>query len=217
MSEVSTRECPHCFTPLETTEELLAQADGMVRCGSCLRVFNAYSGEGEFVSPVVSEEPPEDPLAGIAIEAMSAAELPAQAKPVPRGVFTLFVLLLIALGAQLGWNTLHPPAMDSITLERLVVRPRTGEPPGLRVDAILQNHSSIEQPLPRLFLSFTNQYGEQQAWRSFTPDEYLHGHWSDSAVIPPHTTLQVSLSLRDPGRRAVGYDAWLQFALPPAN
>ena len=79
MAETLYRNCPHCGSTLEFTAELLEQAGGLLRCGSCLNTFNAFEQEAEFIAPDVPEAP-SDPLASVGVSAMETAELP-QAPP----------------------------------------------------------------------------------------------------------------------------------------
>ena len=49
-------QCPHCATQFKLSEKQLAQAGGMVRCGSCLKPFQARDH-------LVDEAPPARPVA----------------------------------------------------------------------------------------------------------------------------------------------------------
>ena len=51
MSQAITR-CPECKTSFRVTEDQLLIADGSVRCGACLHLFQA---EDYFVSPLLDE------------------------------------------------------------------------------------------------------------------------------------------------------------------
>lgn len=46
-------ECPNCHTSFSISEEQLEVADGMVRCGNCLHIYNAR----EQISEAANEEP----------------------------------------------------------------------------------------------------------------------------------------------------------------
>lgn len=211
------RTCPHCNSTLQITGELLQQAEGMLRCGSCLNIFDGFREEAQFVAPEVPSEEDQNPLAKISVEAMSGAELPAQPETPPRISASLCLLLVLLLAGQLLWTQLYPEPAQSVSLTRLVVRPHPVQQQALRVDAILKNHSSAEQVFPKLYLSFRDQYGKQQAQRSFSPDEYLHGELAGHTNMPAKSSVQVSLSLQDPGRNANNYSARLQYVNPLAN
>lgn len=59
-SDIITR-CPQCNTAFRVTQNQLAVADGVVRCGSCLAVFKAIdykSRQGETVTPIAKAQKP---------------------------------------------------------------------------------------------------------------------------------------------------------------
>ncbi|MBW6266220.1 zinc-ribbon domain-containing protein, partial [Pseudomonas aeruginosa] len=41
MSESVITQCPHCSTSFRVNDAQLGAANGAVRCGTCLKVFNA--------------------------------------------------------------------------------------------------------------------------------------------------------------------------------
>ena len=51
----TTTKCPNCETAFRVTEEQLAAANGMVRCGKCMGIFNASDNQ-------ISVEEPEENL-----------------------------------------------------------------------------------------------------------------------------------------------------------
>lgn len=211
------RTCPHCNSTLQVTGELLQQAEGMLRCGSCLNIFDGFREEAQFVPPEIPAEEEQHPLAQISVAAMAAAEMPAEPERVP-WITSLFALLLgLALLGQVIWQQIFPAPAESVSLTQLVVRPHPEKKQALRVDAILQNHSRTEQLFPRLYLSFRDQNGKQQAQRSFLPEEYLHGELNGHENMPPQSSVQVSLSLQDPGRNASNYSARLQYVNPTSQ
>lgn len=52
MAQTESTRCPHCHTAFRVTSEQLAAARGAVRCGSCLKVFNAREHPLEAPAPV---------------------------------------------------------------------------------------------------------------------------------------------------------------------
>ncbi|HQT25479.1 MAG TPA: DUF3426 domain-containing protein [Burkholderiales bacterium] len=75
--------CPHCSTSFRITSDLLKMRHGMVRCGHCSEVFNAFdslstvhddSAEKESVAEAIPGLPPEEP----ATEAASAEAVSAE-------------------------------------------------------------------------------------------------------------------------------------------
>ena len=180
-------------------DEQLREAEGRVRCGNCLQVFDGYSGKSDFVAPQVSVSETEDPLAHISVHPMDNAELPLPSQGIPAGLLVLLLCLLLLL---IGQVTIHqnqkPRAPDpALSITRLVVRAHRDWDQALRLDAILYNASDSTQPYPALFLYFDNRYGERQAQRQFLPAEYLSGELTETDGIPAHTKIQVSLALQD--------------------
>ncbi|WP_323148328.1 DUF3426 domain-containing protein [Pseudomonas oryzihabitans] len=51
MTESLVAQCPHCHTRFRVTQEHLAAADGDVRCGVCLEVFNASNQAAPLTAP----------------------------------------------------------------------------------------------------------------------------------------------------------------------
>ncbi|MHC8356001.1 DUF3426 domain-containing protein [Pseudomonas sp. LB3P81] len=82
MTDSFVTQCPHCQTSFRVSHAQLSVARGVVRCGSCLQVFNAakqlleQAGK-EAVTPVAPAiiEPPEPKLRAISQKQWSAAEL----------------------------------------------------------------------------------------------------------------------------------------------
>jgi len=58
MTESLVAQCPHCHTRFRVTQEHLAAADGDVRCGVCLEVFNASNQAAPLTAPEPAPAPP---------------------------------------------------------------------------------------------------------------------------------------------------------------
>jgi predicted Zn finger-like uncharacterized protein len=211
------RTCPHCNSTLQITGELLQQAEGMLRCGNCLNIFDGFREEAQFIPPELPDQEGQNPLGQISVDAMSSAEMPAEPEPTPWISAALSLVLALLLAGQVLWQQLYPEPAESISLTRLVVRPHPVHKQALRVDAILKNGSAAEQQFPKIYLSFRDQYGRQQAQRSFEPGDYLHGELAGQISMPAQSSVQVSLSLQDPGRDANNYSARLQYVNPSSN
>jgi predicted Zn finger-like uncharacterized protein len=202
--------CPTCGQLLDVTAAQRKQAAGKVRCGSCLTLFNANSGEQDFEAPRVSTRDNPEPLSGITVAAMNSADLPAAARRSPWPWLLLLLILAGALGGQLRLDLLSEPAGDRpLKLNQLLIRPHQTLQGILRLDAILQNESDEAQPLPLLQLRFSNTHGEATSARNFRPGEYLRGELQGQSQIPPRTQMQFSLELQDPGSQAMNYTARL--------
>ncbi len=212
MSEGRQTSCPFCHTSFHVKEEQLQSADGQVRCGVCLRVFNGYDGDAEFIAPQVTAEEAPVPLANISVQAMEHADLPESTQPAPTGLKALLLLLLIVLAGQLGYYQfgLGQKQAPALAISQLVVRSHPEREQALRMDAILHNRSDQAQPYPALFLYFDNRYGERRAQRLFLPAEYLPARLVESGQLPPHTRVQISLGLHDPGQGSVNYGLAVQ-------
>ncbi|MCU1763834.1 DUF3426 domain-containing protein [Pseudomonas sp. 14P_8.1_Bac3] len=81
MTDSFVTQCPHCQTSFRVSHAQLSVARGVVRCGSCLQVFNAAKQlleqagkEAVTVAPAIAEAPEPEPRA-ISQKQWSAAEL----------------------------------------------------------------------------------------------------------------------------------------------
>ncbi|PTT71040.1 DUF3426 domain-containing protein, partial [Pseudomonas sp. HMWF007] len=84
MTDSFVTQCPHCQTSFRVSHAQLSVARGVVRCGSCLQVFNAakqlleqHAGK-DAVTPVAPPlgEPAPSPAPTPAAEPPSVAETP---------------------------------------------------------------------------------------------------------------------------------------------
>ena len=218
MSTSKQTSCPYCHAIFSVNEQQLQSADGKVRCGVCLKVFDGHSGEAEFVAPAVAEEDPPSPFLGLFDQTMENAELPLAPQAPPRGLKVLLVALLVLMAGQLAFfhNGVALPQQQALNITRLVVRAHPEQEQALRLDAILHNASDQPQPYPALFLYLDNRYGERRAQRLFLPAEYLPSRLVETGQLPAHTRVQVSLALQDPGQGAVNYGLALQ-SVPTAE
>jgi predicted Zn finger-like uncharacterized protein len=210
--------CPHCGARFSVSEEHLRSADGMVRCGLCLKVFNANNDDIEFTAPTIGHEEPLNPLANLSLRPMENAEIPSPAPAIPRGLKILLPLLVLVLAGQLAFFQfgLRLPQSKALSIGQLLVRAHPEHARALRLDAILHNRSDHSQPYPGLFFYLDNRHGERRAQRLFLPAEYLPEQLVDAAQLPAHTRLQIFLDVQDPGQGAVNYGLALH-TLPTAE
>lgn len=68
MTDSLVAQCPHCHTRFRVTQEHLAAADGDVRCGVCLEVFNASNQAAPLTAPTAAPTPPTAPVPAPAAE-----------------------------------------------------------------------------------------------------------------------------------------------------
>ncbi len=209
--------CPNCDSSFQVATEQLQQANGRVRCGNCLQVFNAATGDIDFVAPVLPEYTDANPLADFSVKPMSAAYLPQQQTPPSRWAVTMLMLLTILLGAQIWLRMDTAVSQPKIEISQLLVRNHPQQDGALRVDAILRNPGDTSLPLPALNLLFSTRYGEPRAQRSFPPGDYLHNEELGSNKLPGHSEVQISLALQNPGLDAINYSASLSSVSKSAN
>jgi hypothetical protein len=188
-----------------------------VRCGNCLRVFDATSGDIDFVAPVLRETDESDPLAGFTVKPMSGAQLPRQQQPASRREWAILAVLVIMLAVQMLLRLDATSNQQQMSISQLIVRKQPQQENALRLDAILRNAGDASQQLPVLDLLFSTRYGEPRAQRSFTAREYLHGNRASSRELAAHSEIQISLLLQDPGRDAINYSARLRSVIEPTH
>jgi predicted Zn finger-like uncharacterized protein len=218
MSNDKQTSCPHCGASFSVSEEHLRSADGMVRCGLCLKVFDANNGEIEFTAPAIGDEEPPNRLVNLSLRPMENAEIPSPAQAVPPGLKILLPVLVLLLAGQLAFFQfgLRLPQSKALSIGQLLVRAHPEQAGALRLDAILHNRSDRAQPYPGLFLYLDNRYGERRAQRLFLPAEYLPAQLVNAEQLPAHTRVQIFLELQDPGQEAVNYGLALH-TLPTAE
>jgi hypothetical protein len=140
------------------------------------------------------------------------------------------LLLLVGLGAQISWvqfdewSTQSPyrnhyakaceilqcqlediADISQIHSTHLIVRSHPDKKNALIVDAIIANHADFQQPFPAIKLIFLNIQGQPMASRAFQPKEYIKGELFGETIMPARQSIQLSLSIVDPGDKAVNY------------
>jgi predicted Zn finger-like uncharacterized protein len=87
MTDSFVTQCPHCQTSFRVSHAQLSVARGVVRCGSCLQVFNAakqlLEQRGAGSQSRDAATPRQEPPAAIALPAESPTALPVVAAPAP--------------------------------------------------------------------------------------------------------------------------------------
>ncbi|QNK03739.1 zinc-ribbon domain-containing protein [Dyella telluris] len=254
-------QCPECLTVFSLNTETLAQARGEVVCGHCDAVFDALASLSDQLPPEPFQHlpPPRTdlpPRLDLAVY-RPPAEMPAVAEaPAPRDVLDEFAdlvvaprfarqtekkrrwpwitactLLLLALGAQLGWaerdllitdNTTGPllrqactslgcelPLVQDTSRLSLVARDVQAHPsvPGaLLITANLRNDAPFAQPYPTVSITLSDANGNKLAMRRLRSSEYL----GDAAVlqkgIPAGGSAALMLEVEDPGGKAVAFE-----------
>lgn len=80
----------------------------------------------------------------------------------------------------------------------------------LEANALLTNHADFSQPFPWLSLAFSDINGKTLDRFRFSPQDYLKGEMLSRESIPANQSVQIVLSLPDPGGLAVNYHAYVE-------
>ena len=221
--------CPGCETRFRVTDAQLAVANGRVRCGACLTVFDC--------SDLIAPPEPDDAPAIVPIKAPEASARTRRDRneptSVPAGLFAsayaaaAILLLGLVFGLMLpAWSQqptlrgvyqaacailpceLSPlRALDAIAVTPLPAE-RPGPPPTLSVPVELLNQASFPQPFPVLAVRIVTVDDRDLAAHRLAPKDYLpRGH---SLSMAPNRPVTIELQLEDPGREAARYylSAW---------
>lgn len=225
--------CPACGTRFRVTEEQLGVANGRVRCGACLTVFDC----GDLLARDEAEEEHADtPAKRPAIAPTRARGTVAEGRvasgsstPVPVGPFATAYAVGAVLLAALVFGLMYPAwsqqptlrgvyqaacavmpcelpplrALNTITVKPLPAERRDGPPPSLSVPVELSNQAPFHQPFPVLTVRFLSADGRDLAEQRLTPPDYLPR--GHSLKMTPNNPVTVELQLEDPGGDAARY------------
>lgn len=182
--------CPSCGTEFRVTAADLAKADGHVRCGACMTVFDgsaqreAPAALAEADMPAAglaaSTDAPKPPVATSAQGPTSPKrERPARSRARrPRIGWRLAGVL--AFGAALGANAMAlrhyggQPDLAAFEVAAPLAVERTDSPPGVVVTGGLVNRAGAPQRLPSLLVRLQHEDATIAEAR-FRPGEYLAG------------------------------------------
>jgi hypothetical protein len=95
--------------------------------------------------------------------------------------------------------------ISQIRSTHLIVHSHPDEKGALIVDAIIANNADFKQPFPGINLIFLDIQGKPIASRAFQPKEYVKGELFGETIMPARQSIQLSLSIVDPGDKAVNY------------
>lgn len=104
--------------------------------------------------------------------------------------------------------------ITQIRSTHLVVRSHPDEKNALIVDAIIANNADFQQPFPNIKLIFLDIKGKPIASRAFQPSEYVKGQLFGETIMPAKQSIQLSLAIVDPGKKAVNYRLQMLAATP---
>lgn len=218
--------CPGCETRFRVTDAQLAVANGRVRCGACLTVFDCSDLVARKPDEVAGDKPP----ATVPGARESRPEVDHQPSPSrPLALFATayaaggILLLVLVLGVMFPAWSQQPPlrgvyqagctvlpcelptrrALAAIAVKPHPAERRSGPPPTLSVPVELLNQAPFVQPFPDLAVRIVNSDGHDLAGHRLPPEDYLpRGH---SLNMAPSKPVTIELQLDDPGREAVRY------------
>lgn len=146
MSESFITQCPHCHTSFRVNQAQLGAASGAVRCGSCLKVFNALQqmqrAAGQAPAPIPAPAPAPAP------ESAAPPAADASPQPAPRPAVPT-VPVSPPVGATLGWplapHSARPAAESKV--DEPAAKANTnpnGNTPSKAVDETLWIHDDLD-------------------------------------------------------------------------
>lgn len=233
-------QCPQCDTRFKVTLEQLNEAHGLVRCGSCMKVFSAdqhlQSNQTEQSDKLTARNNADTPK--IPEIPLQISQINAQKSSLGTLIWgTLTLIGCLGLLTQILWferdqlsqnpqfssfyqlackkvNCQLNPRQDipNITNQQLVVRDHPRYLGAIAVDLLMENQAPFAQPFPAIRITFSDINGEPRAARSFQPAEYLGGDFNSSQLMPSGKPVQVRLEMIDPGAQAANYR--IQFIQP---
>lgn len=223
--------CPSCGSRFRVTAAQLASADGQVRCGACLALFDGRAmreapaaadagrpGTGiDSARPAPRQSGPHAP-APVAARAESQQATASHARR-PRTGWRLAGV--IALGAALGANAMalrqqsRQPDLSAFEAAGPLAVERTTSPKGFTVTGRLTNRASFPQPLPSLLVRLQDDAATIAETR-FRPPAYLAdvaGKTLGDRALAPNESATVLLRIPDAGDAATA--ATLALVWPP--
>ena len=216
--------CPGCETRFRVTDAQLAVANGRVRCGACLTVFDC----GDLIArPEPDEAPAIVPIKAPAASAGTRRNRN-DSTSVPVGLFATAYAAAAILLAGLVFGLMFPAwsqqptvrgvyqaacailpcelpslrALDAIAITPLPAE-RPGFPPTLSVPVELRNQAPFPQPFPVLAVRMLSADDRELARHRLAPKDYLPR--GRSLNMAPKEPVTIELQLEDPGREAAHY------------
>ena len=233
----TTTKCPNCETAFRVTEEQLAAANGMVRCGKCMGIFNASDNQISVEEPeenlprltalIHNEFTEQQPgpvaknalaglLAKIAVFALGALILAGQYIYFFSGPLSQnqnYRQLLMDSCQQLGCQIEPFRDLNKLAINTFIVQSHPSQPNAVMVDLLIENSAGFSQAYPGIKIRFEDLNGQLVSQRTFSPQEYLSSELSGPtpaiANITSGRQAHISFSLVDPGLSAVSYEVEL--------
>ncbi|QRY79803.1 zinc-ribbon domain-containing protein [Pseudomonas sp. PDNC002] len=148
MSDSFITQCPHCQTRFRVNAAQLGAASGAVRCGTCLKVFNAPQNmlsEPTLAAPAPAASPTPSPVAESVVQpAPPKAPEPVAPEPAPTPAFTAYtpektMAPTAPSTATLGWPLAPHAARHSSDVAE---KPSAAEP------KVENGPSTVSEPTP---------------------------------------------------------------------
>jgi len=202
MSQFATA-CPDCATKFRLTQEQLAAAGGMVRCGKCMTVFNASDHEitAQPVSIDQSEDTNKLPVMTELLHREFGQQQTAIKDTKPSRIIPKLIVILIGatlLAAQYSYffsrelsqtEAYRKPLIqfchysgctvelfrdiNKLAVRQFTVRSDPNQPGALTVDLTIENRALFDQPYPKIALKFSDMESQPVAERIFLAQQYL--------------------------------------------
>ena len=177
MPDIVTR-CPTCETAFRVTEEQLAAANGMVRCGKCMGIFNASANQ------VLVDEPEENlPRLTALIHNEFSEQQPSPAAKISLTGLLAKVAVLALGGLMLAGQTIYffsgPLSqnqdyrqllldgceklgcqiepfrdLDKLAINTFIVQSHPTQPRAVMVDMLIENSAGYSQAYPGIKIRF---------------------------------------------------------------
>lgn len=227
-SQIVTR-CPTCETAFRVTPEQLEAANGMVRCGNCIGVFNApehqeIAEELPHLTALIHNEFDQQQrspkaannlksfLGKCALIALGALALAGQAVYFLSGDLSRnenYRQALIDSCFYLGCKIAPFSDVDRLSINTFIIQSHPTQPGAVVVDMLIENQAQFRQPFPNIKVRFDDLNGQLVAQRIFSPQEYLFRRDRQATAGPKNIArgrqAHISFSLVDPGLSAVNY------------
>jgi len=223
--------CPYCLSSLQITAEQLKQKDGIIRCGHCDEVFNAHDNQLNN-NPLASASTADTKQQNAQTTSPCAPWETAPSKQTkrPYSYGSIVAGLSILLLAQTAYTNVEyisqqlvlQPALKHINaalniqiplykdinkiiiVERQIsIHPDSNQ--AMRLQLSIKNTAAYEQPYPTIQLLLSSTHGEQQAYLSLSPSDYLGQH-EDPLGFVAFSTKQILFNFNKPRTEISGFE-----------
>jgi len=224
--------CPHCLSSLQITEKQLTLKEGLIRCGHCDKVFNAYN------NPLVQQQSDYLEAVEISTAEQVVADEPAapwetsdstrtdKKRPYTLVAFILSLLLItqavyinaplisqninLQRALKLLNSTFHSqiPLYKDLDKIRIIERELSNHPSSdqaLVLQLSIKNMAVVEQAYPHIALVLSSNDGNPLAYIEFKPRDYLDPQQT-LLLFKAGTIQQIELSFEKPKAEVSGFE-----------